>query len=274
MRKSLRKKALAYFVLVFCVLASPRLLAQPANDFALRGSWPGAAGASISAIQVSGGFVFAATARGVSIFDVSDPAAPRLANSLELKWDVMDLKVVGDYGYALSYNSLAVFRASGPRIGELISFFRGMQRYERLTVADGVGYFASADRLQMIDLSDPACPRPIKEPAVFAQREYPYGIVAIDGYAFIATEGGLVIYKVDVTEGPRRIGTYRAGSVVLSCVVFGKSVFMGALDQSGAFLERLDIRDPAHPVSTARFDNQAAGYGVIGRQLMERLATF
>ena len=251
----------------FCVLACVGLISPPLSAQNLKitkvGEWstPSDLGAGV-AMRVSGGIVYYLDEKvGLSILDVSNPAAPVLKGSFLTSRVAAGICVAGLYAYivdgnyATSAGTLSVIDVSDPSrpilSGSVEIGFLGVS----VAVSGNLAYVVyraldlSTSGIKIYDVSDPAHPTLKGELAI----DQAGPAIAVEGtYACLPSGNGVFLDIVSVAEpsAPAIIGTYR-GNAHFQISIFalkGKLAFITL----GGEIRIVDISDPAVPLDVGQ----------------------
>ena len=135
--------------------------ASKADNPVRRGTY--VSGERISRIQVVDKLVYAvAKDSGLLIYDVSDPAQPRLHGSfdqlnLDFAEQVEDVRVQGDRAYLVTSNSLRILDVSNPTQPTQLGAYEDVALI-RVEVVGTLAYVLSLSKLVILDVSNPANP--------------------------------------------------------------------------------------------------------------------
>ena len=209
-------------------------------------------------IEVTNGFAYLVF-NGLSIVDVSNPAAPALRG--QIAWDFVqrDLRVETGYAYVIDQDvGLRVVDVSDPDSPTQITFvdLGASTNAERIDVADGHAYVigwesGSVYRLYVIDLTDPTMPEIVTSPTIASARD----IVVRQGVASLAGHTWFHTYDVTDPETPVALGDSQLPSDFDS-----RQARMVAIDgyalvtRDRIGLTVMDLSDPAVPSPIAGVD--------------------
>lgn len=206
------------------------------------------------------------------LFDVTDPARPRLLSAIPLPRGIYPAAAVLDMGsgsptaYLLTacrdplpqcpeLTRLRLYDLADPARPRALSTI-SLSAAGRLAVRDGYAYLAHGDPavgappsfggwLQVYDVRDRAAPR-LQGRASFTGS--PQGLVVADGRAYVAAWwGGLHTLSTEDPANPQLLSTYRSHPEMQasSVAVDGPTVFVSTLYDSELY--SLDLSDPASP---------------------------
>lgn len=193
-------------------------------------------------LQARDGYVYmAAVNQDLVVVDVRDLSAPRIAATLDLPGDSMDVRLYGHFAYlAQEPIGVAVVDISNPAaprelsIVELPGCPHALALSEQRAVVTLVG-----QGLALIDLSNPEAPRFVSQ---FLPEAEARNVQIADGFAFLARgSGGLETYDVHEPAHPRLIAQRPTRDYLYDVTVDPPYAYL-AEGQSGFTI--LDISDP------------------------------
>jgi hypothetical protein len=222
--------------------------------------WPSYPEGYSGDVMVSGHYAYLGGESGLTVLDVSDPAAPILVSRVAEGRDwVEHVATIGDRLYTSCGPSAAFWgtlcrifdianRAQPSLLGTIQMEVQGVGAF----VAAGEYLYIGGQGLQIIDVRNPH--------ALFiAGGRYLVGDVPLgggmfldEGYAFWARRwAGLQILDLSVPTEPRHVGAYYPEAPVVDVAVRGSFAFLTeGSDLAG--LEVIDIGDPQCPVRAAK----------------------
>jgi hypothetical protein len=167
-------------LLVLPFAARPAL--GQALTFAAAGSIPG----PVDRIRASGTYLYAATDKTLSIYDVSDPAAPRRAGSYEFPEQIWGFRVEGARAYAaVGHTGLGILDVSNPSTPALVTIVKMPGQAKNVAVAGTRALVAN--HMSGVDIVDIAN---LARPSVL-------GSAYVEGYARDVASFGSVAVAVD-----------------------------------------------------------------------------
>lgn len=193
-------------------------------------------------IAVSGGLVFVASAGGIHILDVGDPAAPQVVGFYDGAGD--GIAVDGDVAYTTAgYNGgLVVIDVSDPTAPSTIGDMGDQPDIRSRSLAvlgDHVVLALGADGILVIDVSDPTTPQ------VAGSVDTPDDAmaVAIHGdHAFVADrDGGLQVVSLVDPTNPEIVNSLAATDQIRDVMIVDGRAYVAAGDL-GVMI--LDVTDP------------------------------
>jgi len=181
-------------------------------------------------VEVAGDYAYVATDEGggLRIIDISDPTNPQEVGAFDAFW-ARNLSVEGSYAYLTTGSGLKVIDVSDPNNPSEVGFVEhiGIRVSEGLSVANGYAYVAG-DGVQVIDISDPSNPQEVGR---FETVATVYGVIAVEGYAYITVDDN------DETEGVRAIDiSDPANPQEVSALTLGSRFYRNGMVLSEDFL--------------------------------------
>ncbi|MBN1639725.1 MAG: hypothetical protein JXA09_00725 [Anaerolineae bacterium] len=216
------------------------------------------------ALVVREGLAFVAEATqvaqgGLSIVDVAVADMPWLVSWHKLPGSPGGIALSGDIVYLAYDTGLVAIDISDPVDPFEVSRTRLSDTVSSLALA-GHYLYLTGDRLRVLDVADPAQPRPVGAltvPGAATDR-----VVVADGIAYLAQVTcefgtcGSVVHIVDLADParPTELGLWSTQTVVEDLAVANQIIYLASW-QAG--VEAVDVRDPANP----RF---LSAYGTLG----------
>ena len=181
---------------------------------------------------------------GLHLYDVSDPARPRLFSSFHTPGSSKGVAVRDGIAYvADDDHGLQVVDVHDPLEPKLIANLAtpGLA-YIPTLVGDTLYLAGHRGGLQIIDVKDPAKPRLITS---IDTPGMAWGIAVVDGIAYVADDqGGLLTLDVKDPTHVRALGTFDPGGRAEDVVVRGGIAYVSFFDQG---LYVVDVHNPAAP---------------------------
>lgn len=231
----------------------------------------GADGGPMTAVAVSGNRAYIAEGSVFKILDVTNSSNPALLGRLLLSgWlyeQVNAIKVHGDFAYVCEGSGLRIIDVSDPTNPVLkASCLEGWGLSDvwlQGTYAYVVGYGTGLGQLQVLDISDPADPRPVGDYGISGDR-----ILAIyveGNYAYLAAAPEeLVILDISNPGSPALAGSYSWTSPLNVTLDVAVSSGHAYVCNGWDGLEVLDVTNPASPSVCWHFDAYAPYVYVAG----------
>jgi CSLREA domain-containing protein len=196
-------------------------------------------------VEVAGDHAYAAGlsggVHGLHIFDVSDPAMPRVG-FVEIFFgeEIRDVEVAGSFAYLGVYNSgLHVIDVSDPRDPVQVGWFQDFGPFGEVGVDGGIACASGIAGMHVIDVSNPYAP---SELALFPLHPERVEDVEIqDGLAYAADTTRLRVIDLSNPAAPFEFGALDGAFQDLE--VRGSLVYAS----SGTALHVIDVSDPTAP---------------------------
>jgi CSLREA domain-containing protein len=243
-------------------------------------------------VEVAGDHAYAAGlsggVHGLHVFDVSDPAMPRVG-FVEIFFgaEIRDVEVVGSFAYLGVYNSgLHVIDVSDPRAPVQVGWFRVFGPFGEVGVEGGIACASGIAGMHVIDVSNPYAPT---ELGLFPERmgdveirdglayaagtaalrvidlsnpAAPFGLGALDGTfqdlevrgSFVYAGSGTALHVIDVSDptAPRRIASLGVeGQFTSALELAGPFAYLLVSPSNGLRIHRIDVSRPGSPKRTA-----------------------
>jgi hypothetical protein len=209
-------------------------------------------------VTVAGNYVYIADwSSGLRIIDITDPAVPKETSMAETSGNARDVNVVGGYAYIADgdKSGLSVIDIADPATPVVTGSYDTPGAAIALDVAGDYAYVADgAAGLQIIDVSDPGTPvkTGVYDPAGYAIAQH---IEKVGNMVFItATEGGLRIVDISNPSTPVEIGSFQTWEGAREVAVAASYAYVSGssdpYDNAGAFLQVINVADPANPVGS------------------------
>jgi hypothetical protein len=218
-----------------------------------------------SRVVVQGAYAYAARYSGVEILHLVTPAVPARVGEIPTGTYIRDIAVADHRAYLVDGDGLQIIDLGNPAAPRRVGGFPNPQnladprytpRLARIRVAGKYAYavyinsYMLAQKLQIIDLSDPAAPWPVGE---FPLSGYSPGIAVSGDHAYIANalDGGLQIVDLSRPSAPVLAAhlPMTAGPQA-SIAVSGNHAYVADGNDS---LQIIDIGNPAAPRLAGRF---------------------
>ncbi len=228
------------------------LVSAQTTQFALVGSIPGPA----DRIDVQGRFAYIAAGKTLTIVDVSNPAAPKLAGAYESPEKIWGFRVVGPLVYvAADFFGLGILEVSSTGTPTLRGSLKTPGQAKNVTVIGTKALVADhMSGVDHIDVSNAAKPVSL-------------GSFFLDGYARDVVSSGSLAYAVDAPTGLyifdlskpgpfEPITTAQSASAPASIVVSDGPAAQGpkvAVMVGAGTLQVYDVSNPAAPVRAATY---------------------
>jgi hypothetical protein len=216
------------------------------------GSIPG----PVEMVRVQGQYAYLSADRTFTIFDISDPAAPRRVSRYTLPEEIWSFRLAGSVAYvANNFAGLAIIDVSNPAAPSLRGSFKAPGQVKSAAAAGTKVVLADHfSGLDLVDVSNPSTPASL-------------GSFFLEGYARDVVTSGSLAYAVDSPAGfyildlSQPDGFDTPVSSVQSTKATGMRVRIDvsepsapvklALITAGGFLHVYDVTNPAAPTVAA-----------------------
>lgn len=187
--------ALALLFIVFASLV-PSTAARPAATSST--TLLSHIGGETHAVAVQGSYAFLAEAAGISVLDVSNPAAPALAARLEIGRPITDLAATEAALFVGTANGLLTVDISAPLQPALRGTYGSFHVYD-LALGEGRLYVAAReDGLHILDVSRPHSPAPLG--ALTDHQAYAVAVAGTTAFTLSIKDVLRPISSIDVTD--------------------------------------------------------------------------
>lgn len=194
-------------------------------------------------LRVTGNYVYAGMWGGLSVIDVSNPAQPQVVTNLNLG-GITDLQIVGNYAYAITYNSgLVILDISNPAQPAFLSSPATVCYPQGVSVVGNYAYVVGrcGGNLAAVDISNPTNPVLVGTLAVGGLGADT--IAVTNNTAFIGTWNNMVVVDVSQPTNMMVVTNLNGYTVRLA----GDKAYIG----NGYSLDVMDISTPTNPVQIA-----------------------
>jgi hypothetical protein len=238
----------AVAILLSCVtLPSPRGIAAQAGAVQSLALFPGA----VDLVQVSGSRAYLIAGPKLTILDVSNPAAPRVAGEYTFPERIFAVRVSGNHVYAaVDFQGLAVLDVSNPAMPAPLGTVK--------LPGQAVGLDLSGSRvmvvnrisgLEVFDISNPA--RPVQIGAHYADG-YALDVAAVGSVALVVDyPNGLIVVDTSAPGEPKELGVIAPQEKPVQVAVgqftskAGKNVTIACVVGESGLLQLYDVSNPA-----------------------------
>jgi hypothetical protein len=202
-------------------------------------------GGQTHAVAVQGSHVFLAEAAGISVLDVSDPAAPALVARLEVGRPITELAATEGALFLGTASGLLTVDIANPFLPALRGAY-GTFAVSELALSGGRLYVAAnEDGLHILDVSSPHSPAPLGR----LTDHKAYAVTVAGTTAFTLSWVDLIqhLSSIDVADPgrPALLGTVNHGGTALA--VAGNHLLVGVGEAPffyNAYVTAFDISDP------------------------------
>jgi hypothetical protein len=204
--------------------------------------------ADFNHLRAVGNYVVAALGDGLSVINVNDPAQPQVVTNLNLG-NISDLQIVGNYAYAISYNSgLVILDISDPTHPAVLASNNSLVCFAQgVSVAGNYAYVVGrcGGTLAVVDVSSPTNLVVVGSLGLGSPADR---IAVKNNTAFISTwSGGTEVVDVSTPTNPVIVTNIASG---FAMGFAGDELYLG----SGFNLLSFNISTPTHPVQVASYN--------------------
>ncbi len=223
----------------------------------------------LSDFVVADKYIYIVNKDGLTVIDVSDPAAPTETNFYSLPY-LNSIAILGNYIYVTSNSELRVFDRSNPAVPQEIGVYETING-SNIVISGYYAYIISGDGLplflRVVDLTNPILPMEVG--ALDISSGIPGDIVVANGYVYITKWGwdGIGLRVVDVSNpvAPVVIGHSTEldaphGIALYIAAQGGQRTIFVADEGSG--LSIIDVTDPTIPIEITKYNSFAKWHRV------------
>jgi hypothetical protein len=232
---------------------------DPAHPFPLGSVYAGSSVHDVKAVTKNGQTLAYAAQRfgGLTIANVTNPAAPILLGTYDPSGFGEGIDVVGDVAYlAAGSDGLLLIDVANPAAPALLGSFDTIGDARMVTVRNGVAWIAdgTSRRAYAVDVSNPASPASIGH---IVLPDHVQDLASSGDLLYVAaTSGGLRIFNVANPAAPIPLGAVTSHAA-WSLALAGRTIWLNAQTTNG--LVKVDVTDPMQPTPVARIPG--GGYG-------------
>lgn len=216
------------------------------------------------AVVVQGNHAYvAADAAGLSILDISNPAAPVEVGVYHTPGWAFGVAVSGNYAYVADYiTGLRIVNVADPAVPVEVGFYDAWWNTVGVAVSGNYAYVACEivgrrGGLRIVDITSPAAPAEVGYDTL---RDC-WGVAVSGNYAYV-TAGGLRIVDVSNPATPAEVGFYNAHGRSFGVALSGDHAYVADADSG---LRIVNVADPAAPVEVGVYHTPGAfGVAVSG----------
>ena len=224
-------------------------LASAASAQTLTFSPVGSIPAPVDSIRVQGMYAYVAAGRTLTIYNVSNPAAPQREGAYTFPEEIWSFRIYGSNAYVgANFFGLGIVDVSNPRSPVLRGSFKTPgQAKTAAVVGSKIAVIDHMEGLVFVDASDAAKPRGAGS---FFLDGYARDVVAAGNFAY-AVDSPTGFYVLDLTKsGPLEpIASIQSGTGLRTIEVSDSLAML----VGGGILQPYDISNPAAPVKIAPF---------------------
>jgi Tol biopolymer transport system component len=236
-------------------------------------------GGSMDIVTVSGAFAYAGEGGGLTILDVSDPAAPVFRSRLLLPQQIQDIQVTNNLAYiAAGDYGLLIVDVSNPANPILRGRGTLPQHTSSVHVVDDLAYVGYDLGFIIFDVSDPAHPTQRGSYNLAAYNPVVHDLYVAGTVAYVAADStGVVAVDISDPDHPVERGIYRPTGTQFQAMdvqVIGNLAYV--FDNiKGLYI--LDVSNPAAPVERGTYQQawiqniQVVGNFVYMSHIYDRL---
>lgn len=173
---------------------------------------------SLAQFMISGNYLYTIDRSEMKIFDISTPSQPTRSSKVRLPWDVETIFAYEDKLFIGGNSGMYIYDNSVPTQPTRISSFTHARSCDPVVVSNDVAYVTlntsnncgqtnNINRLEVVDVSDPAHPKLIRTLDMWA----PSGLAVADDTLFICDgDAGLKAFDINLTEnnGTKSVGLH------------------------------------------------------------------
>ncbi|MHB9049161.1 MAG: Ig-like domain-containing protein [Pirellulales bacterium] len=217
----------------------------------------------LQGLAVSGMLAYGAgSSSGLTVVDVSEPAAPVRRGALDLPWYdyANSVAVSGTRAYvADGFAGLQIVDVMNPAVPVRVGGYDTSGSARAVAISDTKAYVADDYAgLQILDVTNPAAPVRL---GGYDTTGSARGVAVSGTLAYVATQSaGLQIIDVTNPATPKRLGGFDTSGSARDIAVVGTLAYVA--DES-AGLVILDVTDPAAPVWLGSYDTTGTAYDVV-----------
>lgn len=214
-------------------------------------------------VTVEGSHAYVGYRHGFQVFDLSEPADPKLLGALATDGQVFQIRVVGEIAYlANGLGGLEIVDISDPRSPELISDISDIGEIKGIAVMGDRVYTCGTERGSKgsvigFDVSDPRAPRKL----AMRRLEIWSPFIAIEdttGYV-CNRKSGLVILDLRKANFIRRVSSTATGHEPFAVAIDGDTVYIADKE---AGLTIMDVHLPRRPEVLSGMKLGGFAYGI------------
>lgn len=198
-----------------------------------------------------GKLVYMACSEGLSIIDVTDPAAPIEVGLAEMAQGAQDVIVIGDYAYVTEYyrKGFSIVAVENEREPALLGSIDLPDSPYALDVQDYYAFVGVDDGLRCIDISNPESPALVGFLDFNTQYGTPQDVIVEGRYAYVVDHGGLglAIIDIDTPSNPVLVGSCLAAAELHALYLEGDHVYICENRDHGVYA--VNVSDPNNPFS-------------------------
>jgi len=225
----------------------PAVLAPQTLRFEAVGSIPG----PVEAMRVDGTRAYVASGRTFTIFDVSNPAAPKRLGAHTFPEQVWSFRVNGSMAWiGVNFYGLAILDVSNPSVPALRGSFKTPGQAKAAAVVGNKAFVVDhMEGLVLVDLSNPAKPTGLGS---FFVDGYARDVASAGSYAYaVDSPTGLYVFDLSKAGPPEPLVSLQIGNALRSVEVSERTNLVVAV--GGGSLQPYDVSNPAAPVQVTPY---------------------
>lgn len=210
-------------------------------------------------VDVEAGHAFVTGNRGVSVFDVRDPARPRRVGLVEIDDGAFGVVARAGWVYAAS-GRLVIADVRDPACPRIAATVAGGGPAHAVALCGTVAFVGDGDGgLRIVDVSEPTRPQLLSRTPVGARAQ---GIGCAGGLVYLADpESGLHVVDASAPSAPRRLSTVPGTMGAWDVHIVRGRLYLG---RHGFGVSVLDLGDPRAPRVLGTYQDGGEAYGVSG----------
>jgi hypothetical protein len=227
-------------------------------------------------LAVSGQYVYIADINnGFSIYDISNPQAPKELSRVEKPQGMTDVAVSGNYAYVSMQEhekrdarGMLIYDVSDPSQPVQVGFVKTDHSANAVTVAGNYAYFpefiemietGERSNLFVFDISNPPSPVETGRADTGVNAPSARGIQVAGKYAYVGDgQLGLRIFDISSPTQPVEVGALPDIRIVLDLAVVGNTVFTAG----HGYVSVVDVSNPAKPVLKDMYTSPGLSWGI------------
>jgi hypothetical protein len=230
----------------------------------------------VDLVRAQGHLLYAVASKELTIYDVSNPSAPKRLGGYTLPQQVWGFRIAGDRAYvADGHAGIAILDVSAPAAPKLISLFATPGQAKNVSVLGNRAFVANHNSgVDVIDISDPTKPKLLGSTDLDGYARdvvtFPSFAVAVDNpsgvYVFDARGNAPFdpVATLQSATAPQQVEAAEIGGARIA-VLAGSAPYdplrteTGKPRPRGGAVQLVDVSNPAAPVLTATHATAATG---------------
>jgi hypothetical protein len=191
-------------VLIDCAYCDIAVLESSVSPNAGIGAPGTGIGGSMARFTIIGDYLYAIDQVSMDVFDLSQPASPALANTVNIGWGIETIFPYGDKLFIGSNSGMFIFDNTNPTAPVMLSAFEHARACDPVFVKDNYAYVTLRDgtvcqgfvnQLDLVDITNLTAPKLVKS----FPMDNPHGLSIKDSNLFLC-EGKFGLKAFDITE--------------------------------------------------------------------------